>query len=308
MPLLPEIKVDLTPLVESIPNGVGKIFELFFGKRIAKQKAAMLLIDAKAQREAKLLEEGKLDIDNDGNIINFEQKQADNIQQCIEFAVQSVMAQSSQKEYTDENASQSFFNQWREYAKNIDEVEMKQLWGKLLAEEVSKPNTVNLRLLNLLSMVSKHEIEIFIKTLPYIIEEGFIIVDFIPNNEKSKIFNTLYDIGLISRIPIHGIKSLTEFPRYMKNNFNYFHMKQGNKIIAFHDSSNKENLALELAELTNLGKSLYSITDIAGNEYINLINSIDKSMMAREIQTIYKVSVYMMENNTVTTTLLEKDL
>lgn len=307
MPLLPKIKVDLTPLVESIPNGVGKIFELFFGKRIAKQKAANLLIEAKAKREAKLIEEGQLDIDSDGNITNFEQKQADNVQQCIEFAVQSVMAQFSQEEYTDENASQSFFNQWREYAKNIDEVEMKQLWGKLLAEEVSKPNTVSLRLLNLLSMVSKHEIEIFLKTLPYIIGEGFIIADFMPNNEKHKIFNILYDIGLISKIP-GSIKEVGNVPRYTQNNFNYFHIYQRSNLIAFHDSSNRENLKLEFIELTNLGKSLYRITDGTNDEYETLFNSIIASTLKISYPTIHKISVYKVENNTVTVTLLEKDL
>lgn len=307
MPLLPEIKVDLTPLVESIPNGVGKIFELFFGRRIAKQKAAKLLIDAKAQREAKLLEEGKLDIDSDGNIINFEQEQSDNVQQCVEFAVQSVMAQSSQNEFTNENASQSFFNQWREYAKNIDEIEMKQLWGKLLAEEVSKPNTISLRLLNLLSMVSKNEIEIFLKTLPYIIGEGFIIVDFIPNNEKIKIFNTLYDIGLISKIP-SNFREMTALSRYTQSNFNYFYIYQRSNLIAFHDSSNGEDLQLEFIALTNLGKSLYRITDEINDEYEILLDSIIKSTIKSSYPTIHKISVYKLENNTVTTTLLEKDL
>lgn len=303
--MLPEIKVDLTPLVQSVPNGVGKIFDLCFGTKISKQKAARLLIDAKARREARLIEEGELNIDDEGNAIDFEQMQADNIQQCIEFAVQEAMLRSSQKITDNSDVSQTFFNQWREYAQHIDENEIKQLWGQLLAKNIYEPETVSLRLLNLLSMLSKNEIDTFINSLPYIVGTGFIVVDFVPNSKKYELFNTLYDIGLVTKIP-NNLRNVENLPRYTQNGCNCFHISQRDKLIAFHDSVQEDNLYMEFIELTMLGKELYRITDATNDEHSILFDSIEKSKLS--LQTINKISVYRIENNCVIDTLLEKIL
>lgn len=303
--MLPEIKVDLTPLVQSVPNGVGKIFDLCFGTKISKQKAARLLIDAKARREARLIEEGELNIDDEGNAIDFEQMQADNIQQCIEFAVQEAMLRSSQKITDNSDVSQTFFNQWREYAQHIDENEIKQLWGQLLAKNIYEPEIVSLRLLNLLSMLSKNEIDTFINSLPYIVGTGFIVVDFVPNSKKYELFNSLYDIGLVTKIP-NNIRTIENLPRYTQNGCNYFHISQRDKLIAFHDSVQEDNLYMEFIELTMLGKELYRITDATNDEHSILFDSIEKSKLS--LQTINKISVYRIENNCVVDTLLEKIL
>lgn len=303
--MLPEIKVDLTPLVQSVPNGVGKIFDLCFGTKISKQKAARLLIDAKARREARLIEEGELNIDDEGNAIDFEQMQADNIQQCIEFAVQEAMLRSSQKITDNSDVSQTFFNQWREYAQHIDENEIKQLWGQLLAKNIYEPEIVSLRLLNLLSMLSKNEIDTFINSLPYIVGTGFIVVDFVPNSKKYELFNTLYDIGLVTKIP-NNLRNVENLPRYTQNGCNCFHISQRDKLIAFHDSVQEDNLYMEFIELTMLGKELYRITDATNDEHSILFDSIEKSKLS--LQTINKISVYRIENNCVVDTLLEKIL
>lgn len=303
--MLPEIKVDLTPLVQSVPNGVGKIFDLCFGTKISKQKAARLLIDAKARREARLIEEGELNIDDEGNAIDFEQMQADNIQQCIEFAVQEAILRSSQKITDDSDVSQTFFNQWREYAQHIDENEIKQLWGQLLAKNIYEPEIVSLRLLNLLSMLSKNEIDTFINSLPYIVGTGFIVVDFVPNSKQYELFNTLYDIGLVTKIP-NNFRNVEKLPRYTQNGCNYFHIFQRDKLIAFHDSVQEDNLYMEFIELTMLGKELYRITDATNDEHSILFDSIEKSKLS--LQTINKISVYRIENNCVVDTLLEKIL
>jgi hypothetical protein len=305
MSLLPDIKMDLTPLVESIPNGVERIFTLCFGKRISKQKAAQLLIETKARREARLIEEGKLDIDADGNILNFEQMQADNIQQCIEFAVQEALSRSSDKATLNDEPSQTFFNTWREYVKNIEEEDVKKLWGKLLANEVYEPNTVSLRLLNMISLVSKYEIETFISILPYIVYNRFIVTDFIQSDKKQDIFNSLYSMGLIAKIPT-AFREVQKLPKYTENGFNYFNLYQRNRLIAFHDLSDATDFSLELIELTNLGKELYRITDVDNDEYIMLANSITKANL--KCKTINKLSIYKLENNSVIDTLLEKNL
>ena len=159
MGLLPEIKCDLTPLVQSIPNGVSKIFDLAFGKSVAKKEAAKKLIDAQSERRSRLIIEGKATLSEKGEFIDFEQTQIDNIQQCLEYAVNEAL--NKEIEPPDENISQTFFNKWRNYAQYIDENELKEFWGRILVEEIYTPNTINLRVLNTLSMLSSEDARIF---------------------------------------------------------------------------------------------------------------------------------------------------
>lgn len=311
MALLPEIKVDFTPLVQSVPNSVGIIFNWVFGKRVSRSRAAQMLIDAKAEREARLIRDGKLDIDEDGNIVNFEQMQQDNIQESIEFAVQEALLKSREQEGSKQNfsedTSQTFFNHWREYVKNIDEVEVKKLWGKLLASEACEPNSISLRLLNEISMMSKYEMATFVQSLPYIVEEGFIVVDFVSEDLKGTLFNTLYDMGLIVKIP-SAIREVSRTRHYKNRNLNYFYIHQRNRLIAFHakSSSDEDSLSLEVIALTSLGRELYKIADEDKDEYVKLFESIDSFKL--NLKTINRISIYKMENNTVTETLLEKDI
>ena len=95
-------------------------------------------------------------------------------------------------------------------------------------------------------------------------------------------------------------------PRYTQNGRNYFHIFQRDKLIAFHDSGQEDNLYMEFIELTMLGKELYRITDETNDEHSILFDSIEKSKLS--LQTINKISVYRIENNCVVDTLLEKIL
>lgn len=309
MSLIPEVKIDFTPLIQSIPNSVGIIFNWAFGKSVSRRKAAQLLIEARTEREARLVKEGKLDVDEDGKIVNFEQMQSDNIQESIEFAVQEALSkeQSQSSQSSSTHSSQTFFNHWRGYVKNIDEAELKKLWGKLLATEAYEPNTVSLRLLNALSMMSKYEIDTFVSSLPYIIDGGFIVVDFIPENTRREIFHTLYSMGLVTKIP-SNIKAVTSLTRHKDNNLNFLYIIQRDKLVAFHDTNHdspeKQTFCLELIELTKLGKELYAITDEGENECSILFNSIKFELLASN--TINKVSIYKLENNTIKETLMEK--
>lgn len=308
MSLLPDIKVDFTPLVESVPNGVEKIFNLFFGTKITKQEAARLLIKAQAERNAERIKNGELAINENNQLIDFNKIQSNNIHDCIEYAVQDAMNQSQIP--PDENISQTFFNKWREYAKNIDESDMKHLWAKLLTKEIYEPNTVNLRVLNALSVISSKEIEVFVETLPYIVYSSYIIADFIPENKKKYLFDMLYNMGIIAEIPKSGFKITNKIAKYNDNDneYSYFYIHQRDKLIAFHDNKclREDGLAFQFIELTVLGKELYSITDPIEDEYLILLNNVNKETVGDSYIT--KVSIYQIENNEVTKTLLEKVL
>ncbi|AWX16215.1 hypothetical protein CEP48_08575 [Mergibacter septicus] len=307
---LSPITCDLTPLVESIPKGVSKIFDLFFGKKIEKRKALYRLMEAQAERQARLISEGKANLDKNGNFIDFERQQSDNINQCIEYAVSSAVFKSKDCEPSNDEVSQTFFNQWREYAKNIGEDDLKIFWGKILAEEVYTPNSISLRVLNTLSMISLKEAEFFSSTLKYIIFDRYLALDFIPDNLKHGILDSLYNMGAIAHIPISGIKSFSSIQEYNKDHLHYyyFYHQQNNYCFAFHvdkEDSNAE-LNFELIELTSVGETLYKLAHSVNEELsINLFTTICNDL---ELPNTKSLSLYKLENRSITKEILSKTL
>lgn len=309
MGLLPEIKCDLTPLVQSIPNGVSKIFDLAFGKSVAKKEAAKKLINAQAERRSRLIVEGKATLSEKGEFIDVEQTQIDNIQQCLEYAVNEAL--NKEIEPSDENVSQTFFNKWRNYAQHIDENELKEFWGRILTEEVYCPNSINFRVLNTLSMVSLQEAKFFASTLKYIIFDNYLVLDFIPGNLKDDILDTLYNMGAIANIPQEGIKSRLRIPEYNKDSYHYyyFYHQQNNYCVSFHFNPDgfKEHLAFELIQLTSVGKALYRLAYSVDEQLsIDLFNEIlDKKL---ELPNITSVSLYKLNDASIIKEILSKTL
>lgn len=315
MGILPEIKCDLTPLVQSIPNGVSKIFDLAFGKSVAKKDAAKKLIDAQSERRSRLIVEGKATLSEKGEFIDFEQTQIDNIQQCLEYAVNEAL--NKEIEPSNENVSQTFFNKWRNYAQHIDENELKEFWGRVLVEEVYTPNTINLRVLNTLSMLSSEDARIFNEAIKYIIFDKHLAIDFIPPESKNTIIETLYSIGAISSIPKSGLRLGTRIWRFKKDNYNYhcFYQQNNNFCIALNvegaTDDDNDGLSLELLELTAIGKTLYKLAmSIDEKLSINLAQNITKDILneidGEKASKIISINVYQLENQTVTDSLFFK--
>lgn len=309
------IKCDLTPLIQSVPNGVGKIFDLMFGKMVAKREAAKRLIEAQTERQSRLIIDGKAGVDTEGNFIDFEQIKRDNVQESIEFAVREALNRDDLPSI--ENVSKTFFNKWREYAQYIDEKELKEFWGRVLVEEVYSPNTINLRVLNTLSMMSSAEAKIFNEAIKYIIFDKFIAVDFIDKGRKDLIIETLYSMGAIADIPKNMLRLTNRLWRFKNGEFDYhlFYQQHNNFCIALHVSDSEKNddkgLSLVLLELTAIGKALYNLAlSVSKDLSISLAESISKDILNdiddKAASKITSISVYKLDNQKVIDTLFSK--
>lgn len=301
------ITCDLTPLIQSIPNGVNKIFDLAFGKSVTQRQIVNKLLEAQAERQSRLIIEGKASVDKNGNFIDHTQVAKDNTNECIEYAISSAL--NRQDEPSCEEISKTFFNKWRESAQHIDEQELKEFWGRVLTEEIYTPNSINLRVLNTLSMLSLEEAKFFTSTLKYIIFDRYLILDFIPENMRHPILDTLYNMGAISHIPQPGIKSRLRIQEFNSEEFNYyfFYQQNQNYCFAFHFNKDKEksHLAFELIELTSVGESLYKLAhNLDENTAIELAKEINiKHLKESNIESF---SLYEISNNSVTKEILSK--
>ncbi|SUT92270.1 DUF2806 domain-containing protein [Actinobacillus lignieresii] len=305
-----KVTCDLTPLVQSIPNGVGKIFDLFFGKKIAKKEAVKKLIEAQTERQTRLIIDGKASLDDSGNFVNHEQVAEDNINQCLELAVNEAMSRNSEPSL--EDISMTFFNKWREHAKNIDELHLKQLWAKILVDEVYEPNTINLSALNSISMLSMYEAEVFQSSIKYMIGNDYLIADLIPFSKRDEMLDTLFSIGAIAEIPNPSFRVVSGIGQFENDSYMYdfFYQQESKLCIAFHLSKtgikeNDKHLSFQLVKLTTLGKVLYNLAYSYDEESsISLAKEISKDMLST--QNVVAISVYQMDNNSAKTKLFTK--
>lgn len=311
MDLIP-IKCDLTPLVQSIPNGVGKIFDLAFGKMVARREAAKKLIEAQTERRSRLIIDGKAFLDDSGNFINLEQVAEDNINQCLELAVSEAMSKTS--EPAPEDISVTFFNKWRENAKTIDELHLKQLWAKLLVEEIYKPNTISLRVLNTLSMLSTIEAKLFQSSMKYMINNEALIIDLIPLDELDNILDTLFSMGAIAEIPNKGFRFVNGLDYFCQEQYQYFYFpQQQSKLCIIFKTSLTENIdnnkiTFQTVKLTAVGKTLYNLAYVYNeNEPLELIKILDKNNIPI-LQNVISVSLHKIDDGQLGSELLTKKL
>ena len=66
------VNVDLTPLVESAPKGVNKLFDLLFSKHLNRKQRTDRLSSAQTEKDIKLIENGIAEFRDGKFILNSE--------------------------------------------------------------------------------------------------------------------------------------------------------------------------------------------------------------------------------------------
>ncbi|GAA4327514.1 DUF2806 domain-containing protein [Pontixanthobacter gangjinensis] len=170
------IKFSGTPiekLIETVSQGIGVLYE----PRRIKKKA-----DAEAYRLEKL-EEAKakgliLKSDAEFEIIDrarerFAHKEINrqiNLESIVEKSSKHL-SESVSEEPVDDDWRTRFFNK----AQDVSNEEMQEIWGKILAEEVTQPGRISFRTLEVISNLSKKEAEIFERSCKLAVNGGMIL-------------------------------------------------------------------------------------------------------------------------------------
>jgi len=178
----------LKKLIEVISNGVGALTKPYLIKKTADAKAYEIRAIAQAVRENQIdlkeigYEEEKvqlksLDVDTlkqeltieerVKNRIDYkEQKKQRNIETITQYAAINLDNEKSvSEEPVDDDWTSRFFN----YAEDISNEEMQELWGRILAGEIKQPNSFSLRTLEFVRNLSKQEAQVFTKAANFVI-------------------------------------------------------------------------------------------------------------------------------------------
>lgn len=170
----------LTKLIETISCGIGRIFEPWHIKRMAKARAEELeLISATVNKALQL----PITYDSSGITINTtdannlvqraqnrflfqEMKKQQNIEAVIDFAYSELEnVESVSNTPVDSDWISAFFDS----VTNVSTEQMQKLWGKLLSGEIQHPGSFSLRTLNVLKNLTQTEAVFFQQIVPFVL-------------------------------------------------------------------------------------------------------------------------------------------
>ncbi len=275
------IKLEGKPiekLIEVISNGIGTLYK----PRSIRKEA-----DAKAY-EIGIIEEAKTKALNEGKekeaetylriqerLIFKETERQNNIDRIAEkTAKQFELEENVSEEPVNKDWSKRFFN----IAEDVSDEEMQEIWARILAGEIKKPNSYSLRTLELLKNLSKWEAEVFMKFAKLAI--SYSNTSFILNFKNEKLLEDKYKLNFKERLLLEELGLLTANDLQIK----VFATKQeisntyyvfGNQLINLEKPKNQPEQQLQVLVFTKIGQELLNLvqSEPAELEYIQLLAS-----------------------------------
>jgi hypothetical protein len=145
------ISEPLTKFIDSVSRGIGAIYEPTGKVRNAKAESKAMLILAEAKSKSNEITARAIERVNHKEI-----RRQNNIDAIVAGAAENLPIEVDSEE-VDEDWIVSFFN----YAQDIGNPELQQIWSKLLAGEVASPGSFSPRTLQAVKSLTKEEARLF---------------------------------------------------------------------------------------------------------------------------------------------------
>lgn len=178
----------LKKLIEVISNGAGALTKPYLIKKTADAKAYEIKTIAQAVKENQvdLKEIGyseekvqltSLDVESLKQELTIEQRAQNRIdykeqkkQRNIENITQNAATNlESENSVSDEPVDEDWTTRFFDYAEDISNDEMQEIWGRILAGEIKRPNSFSLRTLEFVRNLTKGEAQTFTKAANFVI-------------------------------------------------------------------------------------------------------------------------------------------
>ena len=194
-------------------------------------------------------------------------KEQQNLERITSLAAADLMSKEDvSEEEVDEDWASRFFN----YAKEVSNEDLQNIWSKILAGEVERPNSFSLRTLEVLRNLSQNEAKIFAKVAKYAISSNGDDFLFKGKNEFLEKFNIKFrDIVLLQELGLLHPGNFTSIT-FKKNPFPSKKNYLIGDIIVFHSrEANSKEQKLPIKLFTRIGSEFLSlITDKPNFDYI----------------------------------------
>lgn len=287
------VKIDGKPiekLIEVVSNAIGTLYEPRQLVRIARAEAESDRIKAieGAKTEALLAsDEGRYAelTAIEKRMVTKELKRQNNINNVVAVAAQSL---KDDKDVSSEPVNPDWATRFFDIAQDISDETMQDLWGRILAGEVKRPQSYSLRTLDVLRNITREEAELFEKIAQYVLYDGsYYVYRFSSSSDENTFIQysnitRLIEIGLIQS----GSRDVLQFDN-VKAKTEYIHLFYADAFVAFIEIIPElKHFSFPIHALTKAGEELYHLIQTIPNiEYFELVlHKITKSNKNCHIQ------------------------
>lgn len=284
----------LKKLIEVVSQGIGALSKPYLIRKTADAKAYELKVIAEAMKENQQslkqigYSEEKLSLTSlDGESIRNEltleertrqrldykeQKRQKNIENITQKAAANLESeQNVSNEPVDEDWTSRFFN----YAEDISNEEMQEIWARILAGEIKQPKSYSLRTLDILRNLSTDEAAIFMKFAKLAVVSSR--TTFILSFKKHRLLEEKYGLNYSDRLLLEELGFITAndlaFQMMATNDLpGKTAFTVGDFFVVQEKLPNKPQHQLEVLVFTKIGRQLLSLVNVSPDiDYIQLL-------------------------------------
>lgn len=177
LPIKVEAKLDVNEILSSYSKAGNRLLAFIFGPKYINRlrETKLSLAQIKVDEEKIITKDAEYDsISNDLTCLaskHIEDYEIDNIAHCLKHALPLV--ENAIEESVDK--STHFINRWRDEAKLISKEDIREIWGRVLAQEINDPDSISLRTLDVIKNLSTLEAVSFLTISKYVLFDRYVV-------------------------------------------------------------------------------------------------------------------------------------
>lgn len=270
----------ITKFIKVVSNGIGTLYSSTLIRKNADAKAYEIKTISKAIEETKEnfssceYVDGKIKLISEKTDTHYPevllpdrtesriQFQEFNKQLNIENIIQKALGQiANETEVSDEEVDKDWSTRFFNYAADISNEEMQNLWAQILAGEVKQPKSYSLRTLELLRNLSKEEAETFLEIANFAITVNY--DSFIVKGQVIEKFGCdLHKFSIMRELNIINSTDYLNYDFHSEHTGYSSYMIFGKKVLVVSKLGQSPTQSLSVESFTSIGKELLGLIKI----------------------------------------------
>lgn len=273
MGALIEINTDgLAKLGETICYSLG--LTAYGRKKMANAESYAAIKQAETDTQVQLLKlKGEEEVAN--YVLAKETRKINNTKSVIEKASSHFV---EGEKVSDEPVNTDWTNRFFSIVEDISDETLQDVWGRILAGEVKRPNSFSLRTLDLLRNITKEEAELFVKASKFYVEKDYICTE--------EFALSLHETLLLGETGFINSEELTMTWTVEQNNKSNVIIDR-NVLFILHNNSDKQiKCTLSIKKLSKSGIEILSLVDRP--DRTDFYNSLARLLKSKGVSSVFK--------------------
>ena len=220
------------------------------------------------------------------NYLSKQIKYSTNKLEVAERAIEYLSEEESYEEPPSEKAEleEDWLNCFEQYAERASSERMRDLWARVLAGEIRKPQSFSLVTLRFLSELDKDIASLFERETKYWIRDGFILKPEKMENQRLLDLIFLEEVGLLQEVNGHLQETKTPDDK------GAVYWREGNLILTV---GTKTEIKLPLIRITRIGREITGI--LPPRNYVEVLENVEKRI--HNGAEFSRIEIIIKENN-----------